>query len=319
MRLLDFLEENGYDQLVTGPTRRGGTSDNLLDLVISHRDSLAVQVHDIINVPFSDHRLISFTADLPKIMVRTVTYSYRDYRKIDLLRFMNIIGASSLFTSPPTLANDFAKQLDETVTVALDTVAPLQTRTKRTSCKSLIPWITPVAKDAKCLARRLERRYRKTKAEEDYVLWRKAGRNAVREMNNARTQYYQNAVLSASSEPRSLWSTVKKILHSKPTSPALDLKLARKRAIDFLAYFNDKLAKIRSTIATNLTGIVCTPLPPLSSPPPSLSVFSSPVTVSEVSLLIKSLSTSKSAPVDVIPVALLKSCSSFLASTGYTF
>ena len=131
----------------------------------------------------------------------------------------------------------------------------------------------------------------------------------MREMNNARTQYYQNAVLSASSEPRSLWSTVKKMLHSKPTSPALDLKLARKRAIDFLAYFNDKLAKIRSTIATNLTGIVCTPLPPLSSPPPSLSVFSSPVTVSEVSLLIKSLSTSKSAPVDVIPVALLKSCS----------
>jgi len=82
--LLDFLEENGYDQLVTGPTRRGATSDNLLDLVISHRDSLAVQVHDIINVPFSDHWLISFTADLPKIMARTVTYSYREYRKIDL-------------------------------------------------------------------------------------------------------------------------------------------------------------------------------------------------------------------------------------------
>lgn len=107
--------------------------------------------------------------------------------------------------------NAFAKQLDIDVTYVLDIVAPLCMRTKCTASRFYLMWMTMADKDARCLARRLERLYSSTKEEVDYVCWRKAGRLAVKEMNNARVVFYQNCVQSDRSDPKSLWCTVKKI------------------------------------------------------------------------------------------------------------
>ena len=74
----------------------------------------------------------------------------------------------------------YAAQLDADVLRALDSVAPSRTRTKRGSSSTTAAWVTQDVKDSKYLARGLERRYHATKAEVDYVNWRRAGRVAAR-------------------------------------------------------------------------------------------------------------------------------------------
>ena len=145
----------------------------------------------------------------------TITYNSRDLRSAIMQQFADIMWNSVIVTSAPDFVDDYVQQLDADVTYAMDVVAPTRTRTKRAASRPSAAWLSDAAKDAKCYARRLERRYRSTKTEADYVRWRKSSRSAVTEMNRARAEYYRELVLSANSAPRSLWCVVKRLLHTQ--------------------------------------------------------------------------------------------------------
>ena len=104
--------------------------------------------------------------------------------------------------------------------------------------KTSATWITSKDKDCKRVARQLERRYHATKLEADYIIWRKAGRAAVRAMNEARTDHYKTEIERATGEPRILWRVIKELLHSSPPSALLDPSAAKKRADDFFYIFH---------------------------------------------------------------------------------
>ena len=72
-----MLDDRNYLLHVNKPTRKGGNSQNLLDLVISETDSLCVSRLDIINVEFSDHRLVTFYVNTPRVKAEIRTYTFR--------------------------------------------------------------------------------------------------------------------------------------------------------------------------------------------------------------------------------------------------
>ena len=124
--------------------------------------------------------------------------------------------------------------------------------------------------------------------------------------NSARVRYYRDAIQSAGSDSNGLWGTVKK--HFYTSVQRLDSATALKRAQSFLSFFTDKVVKIASDIASEICNHPCPPLSPPSAPSSHLSSFDA-VTCPEVSRLIHDLSPSKSSPIDIIPVSLIKSCS----------
>jgi len=164
-------------------------------------------------------------------------------------------------------------------------------------------------KDLKRHSRQLERRYRATGTESDYVAWRRAGRAVVREMNESRRKYYKDRVVAAGSSPAVLWKVVKILLHSTSAKTVLDCVTAKARADAFLLYFVNKLDKIRSDIKFKLSTVVDIVVPSghISVPFTVLK----PVTPHEVTGLI--MSKAKFSPVDKIPSVLLKSCSSLFS------
>ena len=252
-RLVDMLQDVGFTQHVTQPTRSDGKSSNLLDLVITD-DGSAVDLRDLVvtSMPFSDHSLVSFGVDFVTSNSNTSTFHYRSLSNIDTYRFIDIMRSSKICTSPPCFVNDFAKQLDADVTAALDVVAPLRTRTKRVSPRQTPAWMTTAVKDLKRHSRQLERRFRATGKESDYVAWRRAGRLVVRETNEARRGYYKERIAAAGSQPAQLWRVVKDLLHSVSAITHLDSVTAKSRADSFLVYFTTKIEKTRCEIQSML-------------------------------------------------------------------
>ena len=139
-RLEVIFSDRNYLQHVKEPTR----GDNLLDLIISFG---SINPHFILDiklslVPFSDHKLITFKLRFPRAILQNVTFSYRNLHHIDSSTFVNLMHQSKISTNPPSCADEYADQLDADVTSALNTVAPLITKTKRPAFRSTAKWIT---------------------------------------------------------------------------------------------------------------------------------------------------------------------------------
>jgi exonuclease III len=311
-RLSDILQDVDLRQHVQHPTRVDKNCSNLLDLVITDACT-SLKVHDltITGMPFSDHSLVSFIFDFVTHKYNVETFKYRSLNNIDTYHFMNIMRSSQICISPPSLVNDFADQLDSDVTAALDIVAPIRSRTKRVSLRRTPVWMTSTAKDLKRHSRQLERRYRATGRESDYVAWRRAGRAVVREMNEARRKHFKDRVEVAGSTPAELWRVVKNLLHSASERAVLDSVTAKSRADAFLMFFRSKLEKIRCDIQVKLSNTVINFTVPTTVNNTVPFTDFKPVTPLEVTGLI--MSRAKFSPVDKIPPILLKSCSTLFS------
>ena len=95
--------------------------------------------------------------------VLPVTYTYRDYRRIDMPAFRSYVRTSKSMPSPSAGLDDAMRQLDADLTAALDRHAPLRKRTKRSSTHD-IPRLSPEAITAKQTRRRMEKRFARTKS-----------------------------------------------------------------------------------------------------------------------------------------------------------
>ena len=306
-RLSTILSDRNCIQHVSDSTRER----NLLDLVITfpsstqstHTSSNSTNLIQSLNtqpVPFSDHKLITFDVHFPRPYIATTTFSYRNIRSIASSPFLSILQNSLIYTNPPRGVDDYATQLDTDVLTALNTVAPLTTRTKRFSPRSSPVWMTKEAVNAKRTTRQLERRYKKSASVTDFSAWKRAGRASVKEIKAARVGYMLNMVKNSSNDPVKRWKVVKDLLHgSNNTNNVTDSNFT---AETFSDYFVDKIALIHNSIMSSINSISQVLVPP-PSPPSPLRSFSS-VSVDEATQHIQSLS--KSSPLDVIPVSVLK-------------
>lgn len=298
-RLVDFLNDRDYCQIVSEPTRK----DNLLDLIICCNTSFlqpASRSPQVFDVLFSDHRLIIGELIMPLPQCQVITYSYRDIKNIDPAQFDSILCKSSCFTQTVNDPDEFAARIDKDVISTLDVLAPLRTVTKRVSSSQVVNWHSSQSRSDKKTCRRLERRFRRTKDQGDYVAWRKAGRVLGKSLKEARRDHFAHAINDCANL-KSKWSCILNLLHLSKTVVSSSLCLTGDM---FLKYFNDKLLLISSNIASKLVN-VSPPLVPSSQCPTPLSSFA-PVLFSQVDSLLLSLS--KPSPVDVIPISVLKSC-----------
>ena len=308
-RLSSILSDRSYIQHISEPTR----GNNLLDLLISFSTSSpstnvsnsqsqpsfiqAVQLH---SMPFSDHAMITFVLQFPRPTAKTKTFTYRNLRNVDTSYFQQLIRNSRIFTNPPSEVDEYASQLDSDISAALDIVAPSITKTKRVSARPTPKWMTGDILSSRRTTRQLERRYRRTGSELDFAAWKKAGRANVKAVNSARTRYLKESVEKASSNPSRRWNSLRNLLHSNSTNSLPNIFSAQ----SFCDYFIAKLSDICATISASLASASMFIIPP--HPVPSSFSSFAPVTSLEAANLIRSLT--KSSPLDIIPVSLIKSC-----------
>jgi hypothetical protein len=309
-RLTNLLDVHGYQQHVTEPTR----GRNLLDLVITPASTVQPLVSNVVvqsSHAVSDHDLVVCDLSVRRHKPAAISYSYRNIRGINTAVFERRLRSSQLFTDPADSLDEYLSQLESTVTVILDELAPMRHGTRSGGRKGA-RWLEPEAVAAKQLRRRLERRWKKFGLESDRVAYRAACHHANVLINKSRSRHQYQHIVDAGSNPRRVWSAVKDLLyinqHDPITAPTdEDTAFCSTLA----AFFVNKVRNIKAAILLSLAG---QKFDPLSSDPTSskfLSVFD-PVTETEVLRLLKTMP-SKSSPLDFIPTSLIKSCSGAFA------
>ena len=161
-RLANLLDVHGYQQHVTGPTR----GKNLLDLVITPASTSPPLVSNVVvqsSHGAPDHDLVVCDLSVWRHKLAAVNYTYRNIRGIDLVDFEKRLRTSRLFTDPADTPDGYLGQLESTVTVILDELAPMRHGTRPGGRKGA-KWLEPEAVAAKQLRRRLERRWKSDRA-----------------------------------------------------------------------------------------------------------------------------------------------------------
>ena len=307
--LSTLLDAHGLRQFVTTATRRTATVSNLLDVVVANADSsLISQVTVQPSHGVSDHDLVTWSLSSRVRPPRQVlTYRFRNLKSVDWTKFTDEVRRSQLFTSPANSANEFADQLDKTVADILDRYCPLQVRRKFAPNRRDSRWLSAGAVDAKRARRQLERKWKSSHKEDDYVAYRKACRSANKLIVDSRRDFYRERINAARADPRKRWTAIRDVLHLSNEVEIRSASACRNLCDSFASYFVSKIRNIKAAIQIRLAN---SQTDPLQSDPvyhgPLLSTLPAP-SVDEVRKLICSMP-AKSSPLDSIPTSVLKSC-----------
>ena len=242
--LSSLLDAHGLQQFVTTATRRTLNVENLLDLVIGGAASTRIrQVGARSSHGVSDHDLVTWSLVTYERPPRHVhTYRFRNLKAIDLEQFKCDIYRSDLFSAPASTAEEFADQLDETVTSILDVHCPLQSKRCISSSRRDSRWLSQEAVIAKRDRRRLERKWRSSRDEVDFVAYRRMCRAANTAIIKSRHDYYSKRIGAAGSDPRKRWSVIREVC----------IRLSDMRAIQMLPA--NLYVTVSSTSSTTKSG-----------------------------------------------------------------
>ena len=112
-------------------------------------------------VGYTDHRLVTSQLNCTMPPARRLTYSYRDFRRMDIPAFAAFLRNSSSMKTIHSDVDAATRQLDADITSGLNRFAPVRIRTRRQG-KTGNNWLSDEASSARKERRRLERRYART-------------------------------------------------------------------------------------------------------------------------------------------------------------
>jgi hypothetical protein len=291
-RLSEILHTFNLKQLISFPTHSSG---HTLDLLITHSSSNLVSFAFPQDNCISDHLSVIAQLDIPKSKTSKTTFTYRPLKSIDTDLFSNDI--KSAFSNYASLdINSLVTLYNSTLSSLLDKHAPERTIT--CSPRSSNPWFSSTLLIEKRRKRRLERLWRKTGKTSDRLAFRKQCHAFNHLLQKSQSDYYKSLV-SNSTDPKSLWNAIGKILHRSTSLPMPSLPQLAER---FSQFFSSKISRLRSALP--LSNIDPFSIP--NVPPTSFCQFS-PITIDETRKLILA-SPPTNSPGDPIPTSLLISC-----------
>jgi len=175
----DLLTSRLLVQHVDEPTHR---NDNVLDVVITVEASTLCDKMTITDPGVSDHKLIVANLHVGRLKPVTRLINYRKIKTVDTTAFSELLRRTPVNTDPSDDVDEFAEQLEQSVTSVLDELAPLKRCVKRCVRKSR-RWLTEAAVTTKQKRQRLERRWNRTRCDDDRIAYRSACREANAEIN----------------------------------------------------------------------------------------------------------------------------------------
>ena len=159
---------------------------------------------------------------------------------------------TALFTTPSSDPDIAAEQLTRDSKAVLERHAPLKFRTWRVGSSEMF-WMTHEAISARKERRRMERRYARTKSDEDRKNFRVSCRKTDRLVREARSDHVRSDITGVEQNPRLLWRSIRNLLHPSSSSDVWYQGLNTDNLVNDLGlYFVNKLTKISETIADGL-------------------------------------------------------------------
>lgn len=285
---LQLLDCFNLKQLVGVPTHTRG---HTLDLVITNSAPLTnLHAYDL---GVSDHKAISMVLPSPSSLSKPKrNICFRKLKNINQeLLEADLQHLSTHFSSADEAVDYYNSHLSS----LLNLHAPVKTRTV-TFTRSA-PWFTDRLRKMKAAGRVLERRFRASGLTVHKEIYREQQKKYAQSLNEARSQFYSDAIRNSPGNSKQLFSTINHLL--KPQSPSLTTT-TEEQCNKFMDFFTSKTAHIRSALSGPPTQTV----PPKSTVSKPLNCFPE-ISSEEVQNIIRKMKSS-TCPLDPLPTFLVK-------------
>ena len=295
----ELCEAFGLTQHIESATHVKG---HTLDLILSRQNDNLVLNNPRVCDMISDHFLVACDVSFHKQQDKKRSITYRKIKDIDIMAFRKDISALPLMVHYSEMGlDDLCSAYHGQLHGLLDKHAPQITRSASTKRRD--PWDTKEVLEAVRIKRRAERRFRKTRTDNDYRLFCEKRDIFNKTLQVSKTEYLSKVIVDNSRDPTSLFAHMNSIMHKKKENPLPETSSAKSLANDFNTFFKEKVDKIRDNFTQNQPSAFENDAPFAG---PTLGQFE-PLTENEVSLIIKS-SKSKSCELDHLPTTLVKQC-----------
>ena len=297
-RYRELLYSFGISQNVAYATHiKGHTLDHILTRDSDHLSVADVHVGDFV----SDHNLIYTSISIKKPESEPKKVCYRKINEIDIALFKEDILASDLCKNYSNMDLDtLVERYDSELRSVLDRHAPQITQKR--SLPKREPWYSKEIHYLRRQARAKERKFRKSKRNDDRLSFERARSEYRTRCKNSKILYYEELISSNSQNPGKLFKITNQIMRRKNENPLPEHTSPKALADQFGNYFINKVNKIRDDF--NDTDNAFEYDSEFSGTP--LSQFQ-PLSTDELNIIIAKAA-STSCELDPIPTGLLKSC-----------
>ena len=243
-RLKTLMNAYGLSQIVKEPTHRGG---HTLDHIYINEYQMQIE-HEVLTRPpdfTTDHFPQIIKIPLSQKNNEAKSISFRKLKDIDLESFRKDLTESFEAINYELNFKEVHKQYEQSAQYVVDKHGPIQTRKKR---PAVAAWIDAEYKENRSLRRKLERRWKKNKTEEDRINYTNQKKVCAELSLAKQTEHYTTLIESNSKSQKSLFKVANELLdkNSKKVLPAHDDP--KELANQFNNYFVEKIQKIRTSI-----------------------------------------------------------------------
>jgi len=227
-------------------------------------------------------------------------------KKIDLNDFLSDLQDESLYARCALLndAEAIVQCINMSLGKVLDSHAP--ERFKQIVDRPNTPWYSPELRKMKREVRKLEKRWRKSKAPEDEQIYKARFGKMVNLVRSTKQSFLKKEIEDNSYNPKALYRLVNKLTNPVcnylPTA-SMNASLAN----EFVEFFDSKIKKIRQNLATLEYKVDGIPVPDDESCTNVKFIMFNEISESSVNEVIGSMP-NKYCDLDVVPTHLLKQC-----------
>ena len=296
-----ILDMFGLVQHVSFPTH---SANHLLDLVITRESESFIS--DISSgFQISDHYSImcKLKCQKPKDLQRKITY--RKLAKLDIDAFCSDINNLD-FGGDNDSVDDLVEKYNKNLADVLDKHAPQKTRL--VTIRSKRPWFDQRLQIERRNTRKLERKWRKSKIENDFVAFKNQRDNYNLMLQEFKSKFYEKIISENSKDQKQLFKVIKQLFHESSETPLPPHESKEVLANNFGEFFHSKISKICEQFDENSNYISDDKQ---FTGKDTLSKFN-PLSLVEVEKLIQK-APPKSCELDPVPTGILKKCVKYIA------
>ena len=215
-RLLEVLDDNDLIQFVKEPTRRQGTTQNILDLVLSNNKDIIGGVKVIDGI--SDHDIVLFTVKTSCQRKRNVKRKVYIKKKADSTRIKQelqtlITTQHQEFNSSNVSVDKMWADFEGNIRRIMDTCIPH----KMSSSRYNLPWFNRLLKRKTRIKQRLYNKAKKSGNPAHWNEFRAARKRLQKDLKSTRETYISDFLGTAIEEnPKRLWSYIKQLKNEDP-------------------------------------------------------------------------------------------------------
>lgn len=244
---INLLDENNCKNYVLGPTHIAGHTLDLIICPCTRETSLLKNINiSPIDNRISDHALITFDVNIPKMQAQRTVINFQNYNKLspDMIK-TTIAAAIQRFDSTET-CNNLVKYHNDLFSSMVSQFCPVIE--KEILLNEAFPWFDTSIRVLRRKRRYAERRWRRLRTHASRLHYTNARHAVVERIAECKRVYFKDKVDSCKGDSRKLWRTMNGLLGRQSIPIFPDLPSGATLASHFNKFFIEKIKSIRLEI-----------------------------------------------------------------------